>query len=239
MVSKVYIVNPDKAVVSRLNQFVDSSPLFECMGSATDFHSAIKDINAKAPDIVVTGMNLNDDFSCWHLVDQIHHQNPSYLFLCTEDSEEAFLKTRKLQGSKYLGKPYSMLTMRGMLQDLHNDQLKLSVKIKAKNDHLYIKNKSEFVRLHLQDVLFLYSEGNYVTLHTDDQKFVFKYALTKLLTHKKFEDFVRVHRSYAINSTKVQRVNMSQKYMKLNEHKIPFGRTYVKNVRNLLDIGLR
>jgi len=239
MMTKVYIVERDQELISKIHDSIASNNLLEATGSSTSFEAAIRDINARKPDIIVSSIELDDHFTVWHLNKELGDKNHDFILLSATDDEQKYLKSRKVEGSKFLVKPFGMQSLRGMLEDIHKDNLLLSAKIKAKKNVLFVKKDKSYNRLNLEDILYFYSEGNYVTLVTADQSYIFKYALTKLLALDKFNNFVRVHRSYAVNTDKVTKVSIGEKQLSLDKIHVPFGRTFVQNVRNIVDTGLK
>jgi len=239
MVSKVYVVDRDEKLVNAVQQIVSESPFFVSAGSSTNFTSAIRDIKSSAPDIIVSGTSLDNNFSAWHLKAEVPNIPSNYIFLSDTDSKEQFLRSREVRGSKFLVKPFGMYSLKGMMEDMHEDIIRFSTKLHAKNNMLFIKKNKVYSKIKLEDVLYFFSEGNYITLYTAEQKYIFKYALSKLLSLEKFRSFVRVHRSYAVNSAKVSEVSLGNKFLMVDQVKIPFGRTFVQDVRKLMDLGLK
>lgn len=239
MVSKVYIVDRDEKLVNEVQQLVSESPFFVSAGSSTNFSSAIREIKSTAPDIIVSGTDLDNDFSAWQLKAEISDLPSNFIFLSDTDSKEHFLRAREVKGSKFLVKPFGKYSLKGMMEDIHEDITRLSMKLHAKNDMLFVKKNKVYIKISLGDILYFFSEGNYITLYTSEQNFVFKYALSKLLELKKFSSFVRVHRSYAVNSARVKEVSLANKFLMVDNVKIPFGRTFVQDVRKLMDLGLK
>lgn len=87
------------------------------------------------------------------------------------------------------------------------------------------KHKGSFIKIKLGDIFYIKSDGNYMTLVLNNKNYIFISSLEKLLEQFSSKHFIRVHRSYLINTNKVSSIQGNLIYME-NGNKIPIGRTY-------------
>ena len=99
-----------------------------------------------------------------------------------------------------------------------------------KSETLYIKViDGSFVHIKLNDILFLRASRNYVDIQTSHKKYVVYASLSKTLKNLPSKKFIRIHRSYAINISRVEKV--CRAHIGIGQHEIPIGRSYKENMK--------
>lgn len=100
-------------------------------------------------------------------------------------------------------------------------------------DSITIKEGHDQVRVNLSDILCLEALKDYTLLVTARKKYCVWSNLGALLKQPLFENFLRVHKSFAIKPQFVTRITATE--VELNgTHKVPVGRSYKENVKTLL-----
>lgn len=95
-----------------------------------------------------------------------------------------------------------------------------------------IKSGYELLKIHLDDILFIEAYSDYVIFQTMDKR-IMSYQTLKSLEIILLEfQFMRVHRSYIINQTKVN--SLKGRVLQINQYKIPVSETYSNDVKRLL-----
>jgi DNA-binding LytR/AlgR family response regulator len=92
------------------------------------------------------------------------------------------------------------------------------------NDFLFVKQNNNFVKFAMQDVQYLEAGKMYTTIITTDRKYVVRNFLGNVLERIPLEPLIRIHRSYAVNLTKIDSFNDHAVY--INKVEIPIGKTY-------------
>ncbi len=95
---------------------------------------------------------------------------------------------------------------------------------------LELKNGYETERLALKELVYLKAEGNYVEIYLESKKIVIRNTLELLLQEIKNEKIVRIHRSYAINMSKVKKHSNSE--VMLDKITLPISRSYVLDFKS-------
>ncbi|WP_425391914.1 LytR/AlgR family response regulator transcription factor [Ekhidna sp.] len=90
-----------------------------------------------------------------------------------------------------------------------------------------VKSGTTIHRIHLDDILYLEADGNYTKFVTDKESIMvlctMKEALTKVSHH-----FIQTHRSFAVSTSKVNKVEPHQ--LAIGDKIIPIGVSYRKEV---------
>lgn len=96
------------------------------------------------------------------------------------------------------------------------------------NGSIIIKDGNVRVKVNSNDILYLESENNYLNLVTNKKKYLIRSSIEKFLEKLSDPNFVRIHRSYAVNILKVGAVN--GKYVLIDQEKCPLSRTHKREV---------
>jgi DNA-binding LytR/AlgR family response regulator len=89
---------------------------------------------------------------------------------------------------------------------------------------LFIKQTHQFVKLNINDILYLEVDSKYVTIVTITKKYVLKDSLNNILEHIDFCKLVRVHRSFVVNVAQIDEFSDTEILMK--KKSFPIGRSY-------------
>lgn len=103
---------------------------------------------------------------------------------------------------------------------------------------IILKVEYKNVQVSVDNIVYIESMDNYVKLHLlDNSTLVSQISLKKMEELLPDKEFVRVHRSYLVAVTKIERYNkQSIKLMGIDEE-IPVGRNYVTELGDLLKDG--
>ena len=93
-----------------------------------------------------------------------------------------------------------------------------------------IKADKRIHRINVQDILYVEGLGNYVVYYTQSQKLI-SYTSLKQALEQLPSQFVRIHKSYLINSQKIN--SYDQESVEIGGREIPMGRSY----RGSLSLG--
>ena len=107
--------------------------------------------------------------------------------------------------------------------------------------HITIKNSDGHFFMQLETIEYINSEINYCTIYRTNQPPMLVSKTLKEIEKILPNQFVRIHKSYIINSQYVEMLNTSKKKIKLNSQQeatgaieLPIGDSYLELVKNTL-----
>ncbi|MDR3266975.1 MAG: LytTR family transcriptional regulator DNA-binding domain-containing protein [Tannerella sp.] len=77
-------------------------------------------------------------------------------------------------------------------------------------ERIAVKSNSKIHVLLAGDIYFLASDGDYVMIHTENSKYLKEQTMKYFESHLP-ENFIRIHRSFIVNSEKISRVELLEK----------------------------
>lgn len=99
-------------------------------------------------------------------------------------------------------------------------------------DYLYVKTGYEQLKVFYDDILYLEASGNYVTFVLKDKSILSRSTFTEATNLLPADKFVRIHRSYIIAVSKIDKVERHQ--VTIGSIKIPVGEAYSQNLSEVL-----
>jgi len=104
---------------------------------------------------------------------------------------------------------------------------------KPQNDHIFLKTSNRLQRIDLSSVDYIEGLRDYVAIHTKTGKILSLEKMKHLLELLPSENFVRIHKSYIVNKTKITFIEKGA--VIINKISLPIGDTYREEFMN----GLR
>lgn len=90
---------------------------------------------------------------------------------------------------------------------------------------LFIKSGYELIKITTDDIIYIKSDADYTELFTSGKKYLSAEPLRYWIENLDQDQFVRVHKSFIINTSKSEKIVGNQVYLQGNII-IPIGRTY-------------
>jgi DNA-binding LytR/AlgR family response regulator len=106
-------------------------------------------------------------------------------------------------------------------------------KIKQKTLYLTVRVNRKMNKIPLEDIDYLESLGDYVKIITSSAPQIITKEKISSLDDKLPENFLRIHRSFIVNSEKIQSFTREEILLKNNTY-LPISRTYKKRVSEFL-----
>jgi len=99
-------------------------------------------------------------------------------------------------------------------------------------DYIYVKSNKKRHRLLFDSIWYVESVKDYVRIHLEDKSLIVKTTLTHFESQLPSNIFLRIHRSYIVNLSKVTAHTHND--IELSKMEIPIGNSYKQKVFELL-----
>lgn len=194
--------------------YIEQMPELRLVAACTNALDATTILRNKVIDLIFLDINLPKISGISFLKNLTA---PPKVIITTAYPDHA-LEGFELDVVDYLLKPFSF-------ERFHKAVLKaLNQKSAAKPaDYVFIKSDKEFYKVEMSDILYLKSDDNYVKIITPEKQHMQSGSLQSW-TEQLPDNFVRVHKSYMVNLSKVAKVAGNRVY--IADHEIPIGRAY-------------
>ncbi|MHA4842532.1 LytR/AlgR family response regulator transcription factor [Flavitalea antarctica] len=102
-------------------------------------------------------------------------------------------------------------------------------------DYIFIKKDSRLIKVPFNNILYIEAEKDFSYVHLPDKKILAGMHLKMFESMLPGNTFVRVHRSFIINITRINALNGNM--AELDKVEIPIGANYKENLLKKLGIG--
>lgn len=208
---------------------------YDITGIASTAKEAQTFIDEHKIDIALVDIMLDDDGTGIDVARYINMQQPvPFIFITSRVDAPTVEKAKEVSPSAYLVKPFTarelQISIEIALNGFQKDEPTNITAVPETTDHVvlpgrvFIKTPSRFERVDLKDILWLEAESNCTAVITKTKKYLLTVTLSTL--HERLNDpfFIRVHRSYVVNTDLVDSFDGGRVF--INKHEIPVSKQH-------------
>jgi two-component system, LytTR family, response regulator len=240
---KTLLIDDEQLARALVQNFIKVDPDFEVIGEAEDGFQAMKMIQELKPDVIFLDIQM-PKITGLEMLELI--ENPPIVVFSTAYDQYAIAAFEK-NAIDYLLKPFSKDRF---LKTLEKVKAKFAEKSDTKEDiakllnqpdkvleRVVVKNGTKIEVIPFEEIMYLETDGDYVWIHTEKAKHL------KQKTMKEFEQqlpahFIRIHRSYLVNSEQILKLELYEKssYVALmkNGAKLTISKSGYKELKDAL-----
>jgi two-component system response regulator LytT len=201
------------ALIRHLNKIGYSTTI-----AATNYIEAIEMISQEKPDLVITDIQLTGTKTGIDVGHFLQEQQIPFIYLTAHFDDQTVSKAAVTRPGGYLIKPFRPENLKAALT------VALSKSKTKQNKIISVKSGYNYHRIDTSDILYLEADGVYITLYMKNEKVIVRTTMKEMLSTLPAELFVRCHRSYAINSEYITRLEAG--FIWVNHIKLPVSRSY-------------
>jgi len=221
---KCAIIDDEPLSRDVLRQFVTDCPDLTLHGEYKDALEAFSGLEAEPVDLIFLDINM-PKLSGINFYKSLA-KKPKVIFTTayTEFAVEGF----ELNAIDYLMKPIAFERFLQAVQKVKDRSNKEHDEVQ----HIMLKVDKKLYRTAFDDVLFFEAFGDYVKVHLKDQVHVITHTMKKLLKELPSDRFIRTHKSFIINTSKVEFIEGNQ--LKIGDQMVAIGQVYRQQVLTAL-----
>ncbi len=100
-------------------------------------------------------------------------------------------------------------------------------------DSLFLKKDQHYNKVSIGDILFIEADNNYSTIYTENEKYLYSVVMKKVEQQLPSKTFLRTHRSFIVNITRIDGYEGNQLY--IGKHRIPISKSHKETVFKLFN----
>ncbi len=209
-------------------------------GISDNAKDAIKQYKKDNPDLVLLDITIKGEADGIQVAHNISTIRPTpFIYLTAHSDTLTVQKAKNTFPAAYLVKPFNTSSLLVSIElALHNFATfkHTGEKIEAtkeelsesnfylKDDHVFIKDGHTFNKVYLYEIQYIESEDNYIRIITPNKTFLVRSTLTQALEKLQKAYFLRVHRSFVVNTSCIN--SFSEQEIVIGNKTIPIGRNY-------------
>ncbi|MEO1518782.1 MAG: response regulator [Bacteroidota bacterium] len=199
----------------------------------------LQSIRQREPDLILLDIRLIgplDGIETAYQIQQII--DVPIIFLTALDDAQTLVRANGVQPANYLTKPYKIKDIRVAIElailRFSEGQQHESITYLAK-DRFFIRKKDCFIRILMEDILWIEACGSYIDMHTKGKApYRLSMTLKKFSSQFQHPNLLRVHRSFIINPQQVDVIKGRQ--FCIEDKRIPISEAYLPSVEQLWPI---
>ncbi len=233
--TRVLIVEDDMIIGANIS--LQLSKLgYEITGIESRGEEALIHARLNSPDVVLMDINLKgniDGVKTAHSIQTI--ADIPIVYITANNDEATFEKAKKTHPFAFISKPINMRDLHrtlSLLEEQINKTNKSGIEkeelIEFLNDRIFIRYRGQMIKLLLEEILYVEADRNYCHIVTPKQSYLL--TATLKVMHDKLPGaiFVRVHRSYIVNITRLDVV--AEGHVEINRKVIPLSKSYKESL---------
>lgn len=255
---KVLIVEDEAIVAMGLEETLLSWG-YTIAGIADNGHDAIRIAERCTPDLALIDISIKGQWDGIETATKLKQAHDFPIIYITAFSDrESIDRAKNTCPSAYLIKPYQELHLQLAIEmAIHNfvatretgvaepvaspadadntgRNFQLSEGLAMLNHAVYIRHNKSFVKVTIDSISILEADGNYTHLFASGKKHTVKITLNNMLEKFPAGQFIRVHRSFAVNIAAID--TFSESNVCVGAREIPLGRSYKEHFMKHFDM---
>lgn len=230
------IIEKDVEITKLIRAIVDSFEGIIFSGSADNESEALTLIFKNNPDIVFLDMDNTIGNLSVFLLDINQHNKNQPAFIGLSSFKKKAYRAYRYDFFDYLLKPLKELDLQRSIlkyQKKHPSKIcKMICSRFSRCETICLKSNKDYQYLNTHEILFLKADNNTTDFHMKDGSIVGAYKTLKIFENTLPENFIRIHKSYIINSHCISRIHYGKSLCIITNtsHKIPFTKTFIQNI---------
>jgi DNA-binding LytR/AlgR family response regulator len=230
------IVEDIQIAADFLRKFCEKSDLVEVKGHFLNVMDALEYLDRERVDLLFLDVEM-PGANGFELLDRLTYS--PMIILTTSKTEYAF-NAFQYHVNDYLKKPFTYKRFLEAISKLQQQPAEISptpqlpVSLQADAEFLFIKADDKLTKIRKDDILFLESMRDYVKFVTPSRNFMTYSTLKNMEEKLNGQTFLKVHRSYIVNLSKIDDIRGNTIYILGNQ--IPIGKGHKEDLEARLNI---
>lgn len=210
---KILIIE-DEILVAEYIESILNDHNHEVLGIACDTEEATGFI-LQQPDLCFVDIRLANGESGIDIGEMLSKQGVPFVYITANNELHTIKEAAKTLPEAYISKPFNPKDLIATIAIIQDKMLS--------NKTLPVKTSKGVVEIALTDILYIKSENIYCKIVTESKSYLERTTLKNLLEILN-ANFIRVHRSYVVNKSKIS--SQKSNLMYISGHQIPLSKGY-------------
>ncbi len=220
---KCLIIDDEPIARKIIREFAEKVNYLELLGEAEDPVSANKILEKESIDLIFLDIQMPRMTGMKFLQSKV---DPSFLTIITTAYPNYAVEGFELNILDYLVKPIAFERFaKACTKAKQYFELKKSGR---KEDYFFVKSEGRVEKIEFNDLIYIESIGNYLRLHLLNGNMIVYLTLKSLLEQLPTTEFIQVHKSFAVNKSKVKSIDGNE--IRFDKQTVPIGLTMKEEV---------
>lgn len=222
---KAIAIDDEPVALEVVRNHAEKVPFLSLMETFTDAFKALDYLQKEQVDLIFLDIKMPDISG----IEFLSSLNKKPLVIFTTAYTEHAVISFELDAVDYLLKPFSLARFLKGCNKAH--ELFKSRNSTESADYIFVKTGFEQIRVPFNDILFVEAAGNYVSFVLENSRLLSRATFSETIGSLPEDRFVRVHRSFLVNLSKVDKLERHQ--VSILNNRIPVGDAFSTNLSTL------
>jgi DNA-binding LytR/AlgR family response regulator len=227
---KCIVVDDDLVSRETIEHLCELNEHLDHKGSFESALTALKFISNNAVDVIFLDVEM-PEMTGMEMLEVVSNENYPYVVLTTSKKEYAF-EAFNHKVIDYLLKPIDYSRFVKAVNKIISDRLREYGDTTEKE--IFVKSDLKFVKIKFDEINYVEAMADYVIIHVISGRHIVHSTMKGMNEKLSQENFIRVHRSFIVNTDKIKSLDNSM--VVIGEKQIPIGASYKSSFMNTLKI---
>ncbi len=218
------LIVEDEVLISELLREIVKSNGYRVTDVCADEVTASTSINTNPPDMALLDIRLLGNDSGMNVARALNSKNIPFAFITSFADKRTIQEAVALGPKGYILKPFEPEEVMDVLKHLKS----------SKKQTITIKDRGDCHLVNIDDIKYVQSDNVYLEIFTTLKKYVVRQKISDFVSFLPSQQFVRVHRSFAVNIDYVMSYNKQE--VLIEGKGIPISKKYSEYIFNILPI---
>ena len=228
---RILIVEDDMIIAANLSLQLTKLG-YEVTGIESRGEEAIYHAKLNSPDIILMDVNLKGDLDGIQTVRFIQRtRNIPIVYLTANHDDSTFMRAKSTHPHAFISKPFNKLNLQRtialvaqQLKESADDLSASPAPMEVLEDRIFVRHNGKMVKILLDHILYVEADRNYCNIVTENGNYLVVSTLKAIEHRLKNGSFIRVHRSFMVNISKLDSV--SESHLEIRRKTIPVSRSH-------------
>jgi two-component system LytT family response regulator len=232
---KCIAIDDEPLALKQISAYIQKTPFLELTAECYSAFDAMEVLKNNEIQLMYIDINM-PDLSGMEFVKSLTHK--PYVVFTTAYSEYA-VEGFQVDAIDYLLKPISYSSFLKAANKVKN-QIELITNsqpesIRATKEHLFVKSDYKLIRIEFSNIKYIESMHEYIKIYLiNDSPVITMLSMKSIEEHLPSEQFMRVHRSYIVNLSKISVIERNRIVFD-NKIYIPISEQYKSKFQSYID----
>lgn len=224
------LIVEDEPLIAKDLSFMLEDLDYKIAGIAYNGEDALEIVRLNSVDLAILDISIEGKMNGIELASKLG--DIPFIYLTSHASKEIVERAKKTEPLAYLVKPIDEHDLLSTIDiAFYNFQ---KSKIINRSKELFIKSGSTYVKVGVNDILYVEANDNYCFIHCKQKKFLISQTLKVIEQRLSEYNFLRIHRSFLINYEHIEK--FSEVHVTINGVELPISRKHKLEFKSKLNL---
>ncbi len=227
--ARILIVEDDMIIAANISLQLTNLG-YEVTGIESRGEEAVQHAKTNAPDLLLLDVNLKGKMNGFDTAKAIQNfKDIPIIYLTANNDEASFALAKETRPWAFITKPFNKLNLQRTIE-LVVAQIeekmagRLADQMEVMEDRIFVRHNGKMEKILLVDILYVEADRNYCKIVTEANSHLITSTLKTMEEKLPKSKFVRVHRSYLVNLSKLDVV--AEHHIEIKRKVIPLSKSH-------------